>query len=447
MARCPTTSITSQEITAPPMPLMRCRMYRRTASKSSRAGKAGGSSPTMTRMVSFATLCQVGAPVRVAEGMGSHPARSNCMVSTCFIPRPRYLEAHCTSETEAYFRLTLCSTISLPMKMLALALAAFAAVSTLAQTSGDHLYKQSAKYVLGGEGGWDYLTYDPDGDRLFITRGNHVMVVGASDGKTQGDIPAQRSHGVALVPELNRGFISNGGAGTITSFDMKTLTPLADIKVGSNPDAIIYGPHSKRVSVMHGGTKNVMVIDPESMKVTNTIDGGGKLEFAAAGPDHVYVNNEDTSETLFVDSSKWTIDKRAALKPCDSPSGIAFDEKDNMLFAGCENKMVAVIDAKSGNVTTVTAGAGIDANAFDPELGYAFSSNGQSGDITVIGQKNGKWDVVDTVPTQRGARTMTIDTKGHRLFTVTAEFGQAEAGKRPPMKPGSFTLLVYSYAK
>ena len=123
------------------------------------------------------------------------------------------------------------------------------------------------------------------------------------------------------------------------------------------------------------------------------------------------------------------------------------EPQDNTLFAGCENKMVAVIDAKSGNVTTVTAGAGIDASAFDPELGYAFSSNGQSGDITVIGQKNGKWDVVDTIPTQRGARTMTIDTRGHRLFTVTAEFGQAEAGKRPPMKPGSFTLLVYSYAK
>src|SRR5947209_3233231 len=198
MARCPTTSTTSQEITAPPMPLMRCRMYRRTASKSSRAGKAGGSSPTMTRMMSFATLCQVGAPVRVAEGMGSHPARSNCMVSTCFIPRPRYLEAHCTSETEAYFRLTLCSTISLPMKMLALALAAFAAVSASAQTSstqtssaqtasaqtsGDHLYKQSAKYVLGGEGGWDYLTYDPDGARLFITRGYPGRVVGAGEGK------------------------------------------------------------------------------------------------------------------------------------------------------------------------------------------------------------------------------------------------------------------------
>ncbi|GAC1654169.1 MAG: hypothetical protein NVS9B15_14820 [Acidobacteriaceae bacterium] len=342
-------------------------------------------------------------------------------------------------------------------KLFALALLAGAASFINAQqtstasadqsSNGSHLYKQTAKYVLGAEGGWDYLTYDPDGDRLFITRGNHVMVVGASDGKTQGDIPATGSHGVALVPDQNKGFVSNGRAGTVTAFDLKTLTPLGDIKVGSNPDAIIYDPHSKRVVVLHGGTKNVMAIDPESMKVTNTVDGGGKLEFAAAGPDHVYVNNEDTSEVLFIDSSKWTVDKRVPLKPCESPSGIAIDEKDGVVFAGCENKMVAVVDTKSGEVKTVPAGSGIDANGFDPDLGYAFSSNGQTADITVIGKKGDAWAPIDSVPTMRGARTMAVDSKNHRLFVVSAEFGQGGPGKRPPMKPGTFTLLVYSSTK
>ncbi len=322
-----------------------------------------------------------------------------------------------------------------------------AVVVPITANAQDHLYKQTAKYVLGGEGGWDYLTYDPDGNRLFITRGTHVMVVDASNGKITGDIPATGAHGVALVPDQNKGFISNGKAGTITAFDLKTLKPIGDVKVGDNPDAIIYDSDAKRVVVMNGRSKDVMAVDPEAMKVTNTVPGGGKLEFAAADSGHVYGNVEDTNELIVIDAKDWNVTKRIALKPCDGPSGLAIDTKENRLFAGCE-KMITVVDPSSGKVETLTAGAGIDANAFDPDLGYAFSSNGQDGTLTVVGKKDGAYKVIDTVPTQKGARTMALDQKSHRIFLVTSEFdAPKEAGKRPPSKPGTFTLLVYELTK
>ena len=333
--------------------------------------------------------------------------------------------------------------------IVAAALIAATALAPLAlkAQSDQHLYIQSAKYVLGGEGGWDYLTYDPAGDRLFITRGSHVMVVEAANGKVVGDIPATGAHGVALVPDQNKGFISNGRAGTITAFDLKTLKPIGDVKAGENPDAIIYDPHSKKVIVMNGRSKDVSVVDPVTMKVTNTIPAGGKLEFAAADPGHVYVNVEDTNELIVVDSNSWAITKRIALKPCESPSGLAIDTKANKLFPGCDD-MIAIVDPASSKVETLKAGAGIDAMGFDPELGYAVSSNGQSATLTVVANQGGDYKVIDTVPTQKGARTMAMDTENHRVFVVTSEFEPHKEGeRRPAMKPGTFTLLVYEATK
>ncbi|MEO8726569.1 MAG: YncE family protein [Acidobacteriaceae bacterium] len=331
--------------------------------------------------------------------------------------------------------------------ILAAALMAASAVAPMALHAQDHLYKQSAKYVLGGEGGWDYLTYDPDTDRLFITRGDHVMVVQAADGKVVGDIPANGAHGVALVPEENKGFVTNGKAGTITAFDLKTLKPIGDVKVGEGPDAIIYDSGAKKVIVMNGHGKDVMAVDPAAMKVTNTIPGGGKLEFAQAGPGHVYVNVEDTNELIVIDSSSWKVTKRIALKPCDGPSGLAIDTKNDKLFPGCE-KMIMVVDPKSGNVQMLPAGAGIDAMGYDPGLGYAVSSNGQDGNMTVVGDEGGTYKVLDTVPTEKGARTMAMDAKNHRIFLVTSEFEPKKEGeRRPAMKPNTFTLLVYEATK
>jgi YVTN family beta-propeller protein len=310
-------------------------------------------------------------------------------------------------------------------------------------------YKQAAKYTLGGEGGWDYVTYDPDGHRLFLAHANVITVVDATNGNKLGEVPAQGAHGVALVPDKGRGFSSNGRAGTVTVFGLKDLKPIQDIKVGENPDAIIYDSNSKKVVVMHGRSKDVMVIDPETMQVTATIPLGGKLEFAAADAGHVYVNVEDTGEIASIDSKSWKAQNRWKLEGCEEPSGLAIDTKLNRLFSVCGNKKMEVVDSTSGKiVATLDTRGGTDAAAFDPGLKYAFASNGE-GTLTVVKEESAdKYSVVGNVETQRGARTMALDPKTHRIYLVTAEFGPpAEGQRRPSIKPGTFQLLVYEPAK
>jgi YVTN family beta-propeller protein len=310
-------------------------------------------------------------------------------------------------------------------------------------------YKQVAKYTLGGEGGWDYVTFDPDGHRLFIAHSNVITVVDATNGNKLGEVPAQGAHGVALVPDKGKGFSSNGRAGTVTVFGLKDLKPIQDIKVGENPDAIIYDPNSKKIVVMHGRSKDVMVIDPETMQVTAMIPLGGKLEFAAADAGHVYVNVEDTGEIASIDTKSWKAQSRWKLEGCEEPSGLALDAKLNRLFSVCGNKKMVVVDASSGKiVATLDTGAGTDAAAFDPSLKYAFASNGE-GTLTVVKQESAdKYSVAGNVETQRGARTMTLDPKTHRIYLVTAELGPpAEGQRRPSIKPGTFQLLVYEPAK
>lgn len=306
-------------------------------------------------------------------------------------------------------------------------------------------YKQTNKYVLGGEGGWDYLTYDGSANRLFITRGDHVMVVDADSGKVMGDLPANGAHGVALVPDKNKGFISNGKANTVTVFDMKTLKPVADIKVGEGPDAIIYDANSGKVVVMNGHGKNVMAIDPDSLNVVGTVEVGSKVEFAAAEPGHVYVNLEDTSEIANIDSSSWKLLAKWPIKPCEEPSGLAIDTEAHRLFAVCD-KVMAVVDAESGKIVATPAiGDGPDAAGFDPGNKLAFASCGDGTLVVVHEESADKYAVAQTVQTQKGARTMTLDPKTHRVFLVTSEFGEKAAGeRRPPQKPGTFTLLVYA---
>ena len=315
--------------------------------------------------------------------------------------------------------------------------------------SSQPAYKQVAKYTLGGEGGWDYVTFDPDGKRLFIAHTNVITVVDAANGNKLGEVPAQGAHGVALVPEKGRGFSSNGRAGTVTVFGLKDLKPIQDIKVGDNPDAIIYDSYAKKVVVMNGRSKDVMVIDPETMQVTATIPLGGKLEFAAADPGHVYVNVEDTGEIASIDAKSWKAQNRWKLEGCEEPSGLALDGKQNRLFSVCGNKKMVVVDSTSGKiVATLDTGAGTDAAAFDPELKHAFASNGE-GTLTVVKQESAdKYSVLSNVETQRGARTMALDPKSHRIYLVTAEFGPpAEGQRRPSIKPGTFQLLVYEPSK
>lgn len=323
-----------------------------------------------------------------------------------------------------------------------------AALPLLAQTSKP-LYEQTAKWTIGGEGGWDYLTLDPDGNRLFIGHSTVITVVDLATGKQVGEVPASGAHGVALVPEKHLGFSTNGRAGTVTVFDSQTLKPQSEIKVGENPDAIIYDTHSKHVIVMNGRSKDMMVIDPTTLKVVATIPLGGKLEFAATDAGHVYVNVEDTGEIASVDSKTWKPAARWKLSGCEEPSGLAIDEQRGRLFAVCGNKKMIVVDTKTGNnIASLAIDDGTDAAGFDPGLKLAFASNGE-GNFTVVRQlKEGKYEVAGKVDTARGARTMALDPKTHKIYLATAEFGApVEGQRRPPIKPGTFMVLVYSPSK
>ncbi len=309
-------------------------------------------------------------------------------------------------------------------------------------------YKQVARFEVGGEGGWDYITYDASSNRLFIGHSMEITVVDAETGKKVGAIPANRAHGTAIVADKNLGFSTNGGAGTVTVFDLKTLQPKQEIKAGENPDAIMYDEYSKKVVVMNGRSKDVMVIDPGSLKVIATVPLGGKLEAATSDPGHIYVNVEDAGEIASIDSKTWKADHRWKLSGCEEPSGMGIDQKTHRLFSVCGNKKMVVVDAVDGKIlATLDTGEGTDGGGFDPGLGYAFASNGRDGTLTVVKESGGQYAVAANVPTQRGARTMTVDPKSHRIFLPTAELGPPAEGQRfPSIKSGTFVILVYGPA-
>jgi len=325
-----------------------------------------------------------------------------------------------------------------------------AVVSHAKGPSGYHVAK---KTVLGGDGGWDYLTVDSKARRVYISRGTHVMVVDADTFAVVGDIPNTNGvHGIAIVADLDKGFTSNGRDNAVTVFDLKTLKVLATVPVGKNPDAIIYDPSSKRVFTFNGASHDTTAIEANTNAVAGTIALGGKPEFAVADEKgHVFVNIEDKNEIIQFDSQKLAVENHWPIAPGEEASGLAIDRKHRRLFAVCGNKLMAVVNADNGKViTTLPIGSGTDAAAFDPETGFAFSSNGE-GTLTVVHEDSPeKFTVVETVPTQVRARTMALDTKTHQLFLVTAEFGTAPAATaqqprpRPPMVPGTFTLLTLS---
>ncbi len=329
--------------------------------------------------------------------------------------------------------------------LLLLTLAATAA----AQGSGYHLIK---KVSLGGEGGWDYLTVDSPGRRLYISRATRVMVVDAESGKLLGEVPDTSGvHGIALVPEIGRGFTSNGLSSTVTIFDQKTLKPLQQIAVGNNPDAILYEPTTKRVFTFNGRSRDATALEAADGKVVGTIALDARPEFAVAdGAGRIYVNLEDRNQVLVLDARKLAVETRWNLSPCTEPTGIAMDKAHRRLFIGCHNSLMAVVNADSGSVVaTLAIGRGVDANGFDPGTGLAFSSNGD-GTLTVVKEESpDKFTVLENVATQRGARTMALDPKTHNVYLVTAEFTPPPAPTpenprpRPGLVPGSFTLLVF----
>jgi len=299
---------------------------------------------------------------------------------------------------------------------------------------------------VGGEGFWDYATVDSDARRLYVSHGTHVVVLDADTQAIVGDIPdTQGVHGIAIASEFGRGFVSDGRANNITMFDLKTLKTLETIPAGTNPDAIIYDPASKRVFAMNGRSANITVVNAADGKVVGTVAVGGKLEFAAAdGKGTIFVNVEDKSELVHIDAEKLTILHRWPLAPCTEPSGLAMDLKTRRLFVGCDNKMMAIVNADTGKIiTTVPTGDGTDANAFDPGTEFAFSSNGE-GTLSVVHEDSPeKFSLLENVPTKKSARTMALDLKTHNIFLPAADFDAPAAGeRRGKMKPDSFVVVM-----
>jgi DNA-binding beta-propeller fold protein YncE len=290
-------------------------------------------------------------------------------------------------------------------------------------------YEVTKKIPIPGQGSWDYLTVDEAARRLYVSHGTQVEVLDVDSGAIVGTIPNTLGvHGIAIAPEQGRGFVSNGQASTVTVFDLKTLKPIGEVAVGKKPDAIIYDPATSRVFAFNGTDHSASVISASDAKVVGTIDLGGGPEFAVAdGSGLVFDNLEDESQVVKIDSRKLTVEKRWPTAPCQSPSSMAMDQANRRLFIGCRSRVMAVMDADTGQViTTLPIGDHVDATAFDPETRLIFNSNGE-GTITVIHQdRPDKYSVLETVNTLPRAKTMALDPKTHQLFLSTAESGQFE---------------------
>jgi DNA-binding beta-propeller fold protein YncE len=302
---------------------------------------------------------------------------------------------------------------------------------------------------IGGEGGWDYVTVDPTTHRLFVTRSTHTQVIDADSGQVLGDIPGQkRSHGVALVPAVGRGFITDGGGdGAIVIFDLKTYTVISKLPAMPDADGIIYDAGTNTVLAVSGDKGALMLfkpdIDPANGKV-DSIDLGGAPEFLAAdGAGKVFINLEDKDAVAEVDLNSRKVLARWPVAPGGHPVGLALDKKTHRLFIGCRKpQQLVVMSSEDGKVLgSVPIGAGVDATGVDG--GHAFASC-RDGSLTVAGEKGGKYEVEQTVKTPEGARTMGVDHETHKLYLPTAEFEAPAAGAanaRPKMKPDTFMIV------
>jgi YVTN family beta-propeller protein len=337
-------------------------------------------------------------------------------------------------------------TMRLRLPALALLLSSLAAADT---GPGYHVLKS---YVLGGTDGWDYVALDSLHHRLFVARQTRVMVLDPASGKLLGEVTGLNgAHGTAFAYDVNRGFATSGRDSTVTMFNLETYEMLARLRADADADAVLYDPATKRVYTMNGDAGTSTVIDPAAGKVVGSIPLGGKPEFAvSAGNGMLYANLVDKADIVEIDAKALKVVREWPMAPCASPTGLAIDRRHHRLFSGCRNRLMAISDARQGRLlATVPIGAGVDANAYDPVTGFAFSSNGE-GTVTVVREEApGKFSAAETVPTMTGARTMALDPTTHMLYLVGAKFGplpdSATSGnvrRRPPVLPNSFTLLV-----
>jgi len=291
-------------------------------------------------------------------------------------------------------------------------------------------YRLTRTIPVGGEGKWDYLTFDAATHRLYVSHATRVEVIDTEKNTVVGAIPDTPGvHGIALAPEFGRGFTSNGRAGTVTVFDLKTLAVITTVKVtGDKPDAIVYEPTSRQIFTFNGDSANATVIEAATAKVVGTLALGGGPEFAVAdGKGRMYVNLEDKAMLVAFDARTLEVKGRWPLAPCETPTGLGMDREHRRLFVGCRSKVMAVVDADSGRViTTLPIGGGVDAVAYDPATALIFASNGE-GTVTVVHEDSPeKFTLVGNVPTKPGAKTLALDGATHRIYLSAAEAGNFE---------------------
>jgi DNA-binding beta-propeller fold protein YncE len=311
-------------------------------------------------------------------------------------------------------------------------------------------YKILDRWKIGGDGGWDYLLVDSPAHRLYLTRGARVDVLDTQTGKAVGSIAGLHgTHGIALDNTGKFGYISDGGGNAVVVFDRITLATVATIPTGQNPDAIAFEPATQTVWAFNGRSHDVSVISATSRTVVVTIPLPGKPEFAAVdGKGTIFVNIEDKNEIVRLDAKTNKLTAEWPLTGCDGPSGLAFDIAGGRLFSACDGKKMAVTDAKSGkSLATAAIADGPDGADWDAAHKLAFASCGE-GVLSVIGAAAPGYPTIQSLPTQRGARTMAYDSAADRIYLVTAEFGPRpdptpdNPRPRPTILPGTFTVIV-----
>lgn len=326
------------------------------------------------------------------------------------------------------------------MKKITLAAFIFISVTATAQQKDYAPYKT---IHVGDEMGWDYVAADEVNRNMYFSHAAKTLVVSINNDSIIGEIPKTFGvHGIAIANELNKGFISNGKANSVTVFNLKNFSVLDTIAVsGVNPDAILYDGFSKKVFAFNGKTNNATVIDAATLKVVATIALPGKPEFAVTDlKGKIYVNLEDKSELAQIDATTLTVLKTWPVAPGDEPSGLAIDRLNNLLFSVCSNKELIVFDIKNEKVTdSVAIGGRVDAVVFDPQSKLIYSSNGE-GNVTIIKQLNAhSYKIVQTLTTQKGSKTMMLDTKTKKIYLPAAKY----EGDTRKILPGSFEILIY----
>jgi YVTN family beta-propeller protein len=308
-------------------------------------------------------------------------------------------------------------------------------------------YRLLKEIPVGGDGGWDYLSVDSAGRRLYVSHGTKVVVIDLDKDAVVGEIADTPGvHGIALAPDLKKGFTSNGRENKAGIVDLATLKTVGKVDTGANPDGMLYEPGQQEIYMFNGRGQSATVIDAKTDKVVATIPVGGRPEFAAADSQagRVFNNIEDKNEVVAIDTKTHTVVNHWPIAPGEGASGMAFDVKNHRLFLGCSNKLMVMMDSTTGKVVaSVPIDDGVDANCFDPATKLAFASCSE-GTVTIAKEETpDKLTVVQTLKTTRGARTMTLDPKTHRIYLGAAQYLAAQGTKRPQPVPGSFKVLVF----